>query len=173
MTPANYPTFVPPGELSITDRTVWTRSQADEYFDWLMRVKDDRVHRMLERLDATIVDADAELSLGTLGRKIASTLRTAEFCANSKLTNQGYALAADAGLLVAEFLVQDFAEVHWEIRRKPKRDISYNLPVLMGFQSGLSFDPVGGSVAEAQAWIAGRRDADRWVAIYRHWSQQV
>jgi len=55
--------------------------------------------------------------------------------------------------------------VRWEIVRKPKSDVSYNLPVLAGFGCDI-YDPVGVSVADAAALLEGRRCSDAWVKVF-------
>lgn len=48
------------------------------------------------------------------------------------------------GLLTAEFLVERGAgKVRWSVMRRPRSDMSYNLPVLEGFGK-LTLDPGGG-----------------------------
>ncbi len=37
-------------------------------------------------------------------------------------------------------------------------DMSFNLPVLVGFNNGMYLDPAGGSIAEAIAVLRGGRD---------------
>ena len=52
-----------------------------------------------------------------------------------KLTNVGYAVAADMGLLVAKLLLEACRpKVEWMLVTKPKRDSSYHLPVLTGIR---------------------------------------
>jgi len=82
------------------------------------------------------------------------------------LTNIGYSLAADIGLLTARQVCSAVGEkVRWEIVKRPRSDVSYNLPVLKGFGRD-SYDPVGVSVADAVAVLSGRRSPDVWVKVF-------
>jgi hypothetical protein len=89
------------------------------------------------------------------------------------LSGRGYALAADAGLAVARELTCRHGTIRWQVVRRPKRDISYNLPVLVGFRHNLSLDPVGGSIAEAHGVLRGDRDEAAWQHMYEYGSRNV
>jgi len=73
-----------------------------------------------------------------------------------ELTNAGYSLAADAGLLFARALLRHHPGVRWDIVRKPKRDMAFQLPVLVGL-GPVYLDAVGGSIADFQATLRGER----------------
>jgi hypothetical protein len=88
------------------------------------------------------------------------------------LTNEGYSLAADAGLLLAD-LLQSATDVTWQIVRRPKSDASYNLPVLAGFSNGLTLDPIGGSIGAARGLIKQICDAGEWSRIYDFWRDKA
>jgi hypothetical protein len=76
--------------------------------------------------------------------------------------------------LTAKLLLRASAgRLRWEVVRKPKSDISYNLPVLAGFSNNLTLDPVGGSVAEATAVLVGRRSGDAWARILDFWGSRA
>ena len=54
------------------------------------------------------------------------------------LTDAGYALAADMGLVVSKFhLAEGHEALTWDIVTKPKIDVAYHLPVLAGFSNQL------------------------------------
>ena len=115
--------------------------------------------------------------LRAMGTWAARTLPEHEFSSSSgedaKLTDAGNALAADLGLLVAEILTDRLPQIEWETVRKPKNDMSFNLPVLVGFNNGMYLDPVGGSIAEAIAILRGDRDSLVWLQIVEHWGGLV
>ena len=51
--------------------------------------------------------------------------------------------------------------------------MSFNLPVLVGFNNGMYLDPVGGSIAEAIAVLRGDRDYRVRFGILEHWGSRV
>ncbi len=179
MTAAPYPHFIPPSPLSEKPHREWSKAEAEAYREWLARSIDGRTDALLHyfRLDANASEArDVLLRLGSL---VAERLADAEFSeprpdGARTLTNAGQALAADAGLLTAKLLLRASAgRLRWEVVRKPKSDISYNLPVLAGFSNNLTLDPVGGSVAEATAVLVGRRSGDAWARILDFWGSRA
>jgi hypothetical protein len=94
-------------------------------------------------------------------------------CIGPKLTDAGYALAADMGLLVAKFLLDECSDkVKWSIVRSPKSDVSYNLPVLIGFGK-LQLDPIGGSIAQTYGLLRGNKKPTVWQEIFTIWKGEA
>lgn len=179
LTVTAYPLFNPPNLLSDKSHSEWSKAEAEEYSRWLIRSIDDRTDDLLHYFS---LDASAwapRTLLVRLGTLVAERLGEAEFSEGKpdgtrSLTNAGHALAADLGLLTARLLLQaSGGTIRWEVVRKPKSDISYNLPVLTGFSNKLTLDPVGGAVAEAQAVLAGRRSVDAWARILDYWGSRA
>jgi hypothetical protein len=177
MTPstADYPLFVPPAPLAEKSPRKWSSKEARFYFDWLLTVLPQRTDAVLARFGEKI-DEEYEDILARIGEKFALALSQSEFSTRTpdgpKLTNQGYALAADMGLLVARFLLEECGEkIHWETLRKPKREMAYNLPVLIGFD--IYLEPVGGTIAEAYAILRGTRSGDILKKMFTFWRSKV
>lgn len=170
-----YPLLVPPEHLAKKGARDWSANEAIEYKEWLLGCLDERVQTLTVMLDER-AGPTPSAHLSALGYKIAVLIKNAPFseegeCGN-KLTNQGYALAADMGLLVAKYLLSAFPnKLRWETLRKPKAELSYNLPVLKGFSSTY-LDPIGGSTAEASAVLRGKRGPDTWKRMYEDWLAQ-
>ncbi len=168
----NYPIFAPPEPLASKSHRKWTKKEAQSYFDWLMGCLDPRIAGLLGVLDIEHAeDADDRGLIAEAGERAVRALRD-PICSESSadgtpiLTNIGYSLAADIGLLVARQVCRVVGDkLRWEIVRKPKSDVSYNLPVLAGFGWD-TYDPVGVSVADAAAVLAGRRSSDAWVKVF-------
>jgi hypothetical protein len=106
-----------------------------------------------------------------LGRQVASILVQDEFSHTTgegprRLTNAGYALAADMGLLTAELLQDKCAggSLEWKVMRRPKSDASFNFPVLVG-RGKLTLDPIRVSCSEAAGILEGERRGDAWAKI--------
>lgn len=172
----NYPMFLPPEHLSNRIAKEWSLQEAGEYKDWLLSSLDDRVQFLVSYLDV-VDDSDIENFLTEAGIQAVRLLKEDSFSEDGprgkRLSNLGYALAADMGLLVAKLLVENHGDqIHWNIIRKPKSEMSYNLPVLTGFK-GNYLDPIGGSAAEANAILRGERDANTWKNIYVFWCNQI
>ena len=180
MTEAPYPLFIPPSSLSEKPHREWSQSEADDYRDWLVRSIDDRTNALLHcfGLDDAENKEPRDILL-RLGSRVTERLGDTEFSKHMPdgtrtLTNAGHALAADVGLLTAKLLLRATSgRIRWEVVRKPKSDISFNLPVLAGFSNNLTLEPVGGSVAEANAVLAGRRAGDAWARILDFWGDRV
>jgi len=89
------------------------------------------------------------------------------------LNNTGFALAADMGLIVAHYLLEDSpTNLRWKIVHRPKSDMSYRLPVL-DVKNYNHFDPIGGSIAEAQGILRGDVDFEIWSQMYTHWLEKA
>ena len=167
----DYPLFTPPDHLAKKGRQNWSTAEAAEYKQWLLNSLDHRVEELTRRLDETLVVSPSE-HLQRVGEKAVKFFLSPPFSEEKPtgraLTNQGYALAADIGLLVAKYLlIANPRLISWETIKKPK-ELAYNLPVLQGFSSNY-LDPVGGSVAESMAVLRGKRGPDAWRRIYDFW----
>ena len=170
-----YPLFAPPEELAEKGRMNWTSKEAGQYAKWLEQGLEARVKQLLEYVGGPL-EGQPEPLLDAIGTKIATLLPRPQFShgapENPALTHQGYAMASDVGLLVAQLLLRDFPDVHWTVIRKPKSDMSYNLPALTGFGK-IHLEPVGASIAEAFAVLRGHRSCDTWRLIYTFWSEKA
>jgi hypothetical protein len=171
-----YSIFSPPVTLAAKPPKDWSKLEAEAYFDWFLSVLDSRVRNLLNFLDLDDSQEDSML-LSKAQEKCEQLLTTEQFTSTlptgRKLTNQGYALSADLGLLVARLLIRrGQGKVAWAILKKPKTDQSYNLPVLTGF--GVAhLDPVAGSIGDV-AWIArGNKKPDAWVKVLEFWSAKI
>jgi|HubBroStandDraft_3_1064219.scaffolds.fasta_scaffold34646_1 hypothetical protein len=171
----NYPVFAPPPELAVVRRRDWNRKQAAMYRDWLIDAIDLRIANLLEFIE--VGPPARPTDLGTIGQKVEQFLRMPAFSTTGPsgptLTNEGHALAADVGLLVAKLLRDIHPTLHWDIVRAPKTDMSYNLPVLAGFVNEQVLDPVEGGIGEARAVLKGKATSDAWLKTYEFWSQRA
>ncbi len=168
-----YPLFIPPLHLAKKNRRDWSKNEAEEYKDWMLGVSTQRAETLYKWLNTPPGQFSPEQHLRELGTKVANLLKSGPFSVrtsgSSSLSKYGYAIAADMGLVVAEYLFTVRpSDLEWKVVRRPRSDMSYNLPVIVGFGS-VYLDPVGGSVAEAHAILRGERDSDIWEKIYSHW----
>lgn len=167
----SYSTFRPPADLAGSEPALWSPEQAQRYLTWLTSVSDKRIRAMLDFLNVEQSENSRSM-LDETGRKAAWVLRKPEFSYYRRdgpidLTDTGFALAADLGLLVARSLLQVRSAIRWEVLKKPKNAASYRQPVLVGFGK-LYLDPVRGSTAEAFRVIrdddsAGMRGEERSI----------
>lgn len=172
-----YPLFVPPNEIATKAPREWNANEARVYFDWLTGAVHERVNDLLAYF-RVCQSAAAHEVLSHAGERVCEALQTPVFAestsAGPRLTNAGYAMAADIGLLVARFLLAGYPErVSWRIVTRPRSDASYNLPALYGFCGNIFLEPVGGSIAEASAVLRGQRDSDAWRRSFEYWSNKV
>jgi hypothetical protein len=166
--PEAYPLFMPPPHLAEKGAKAWTKGEADEYSAWLQANLERRVGEMLTFL-AVSGDGPPREVLDSAGRSVADLIRQEPFSDGLQLTDRGRALAADIGLLAAMLLRRSASSIRWEVLRRPKTDMSFNMPVLVGFTNGLSLDPVGGSIAEAVGLLRGTKGPAAWARIYEWW----
>lgn len=165
-----YPLLVPPDDLGETTPPYWSRSQANAYAEWLRSRVPVRTREMV-RYFGMDEEAPATSLLQPLGELVADALAHVPFSENGRLTNQGHALAADMGLLLASALLDEHPDLVWSVVRKPKSDVSYNQPVLIGF-GVVPFDPLQISTTQAFAVLRGTKDGGAWRQVFKYWSGQ-
>lgn len=172
MTMPDYPFFAPPDHLASKVSHERTPQEAREYFNWFMENRHTRIANFLQYFGENSSEC-RNWDLKRIGASVAKALYRDPFSewkdGQRILTNRGYALAADFGLLIADMIQSECSSVQWSLMKR-KKDASYNLPVLTGFGK-VHLDPVGGSIAEAQALLRGDRDACTWWKIFDHWTK--
>src|SRR5262249_37223641 len=138
-----YPSFIPPDGIGERQPDEWSSAEAKKYFEWLLRCIDERTTFLVEYFDEKL-STPAEALIRRLGEKVREALRSPPFAetgTETALSNAGFALAADMGLLVARSLLADQdVNAQW-ILVKAKRSINYNQPVLKG-SSKVGLNPV-------------------------------
>ncbi len=168
-----YPLFIPPDELIDISRETWNKKQADKYFSWLMESKSGRVNFLLKYLTLDGSTCDQRKLIVGAAQKFQEVFGTGAFNRSGELTNMGYALSADMGLLIAQSLIKSEASVNWTILRKPKSHAAINLPILKGFEKVDVLEPVGGAIAEVQGMLAGRRSSTIFIEMYDYWYKEA
>lgn len=173
---AKYPLFVPPTSVNSKKPREWSYDEAKVYFEWLMKVKDDRVDFLRSFLDETN-RSYSEQDLGIIGKKVCSKLLSEPFSAvdGSKrvLTNEGYALAADISLLLAEFILAKYPFLKWGIVQKPKKDLSFHLPALMPYPKYGHLELMRITTINAKNIITGEETCDIWLEIFHSVSERL
>jgi hypothetical protein len=172
-----YTLFVPPNEVALKSAKDWTVREAERYFSWLVGSMDARVEKFLTYFGEEEGEQSDSLLLHS-GTKLEHELLAGQHYVESidgrRLSSSGYAMAADAGLLLARCLLRDSrGALHWRILERPRSAQSFNLPVLVGFSSRVEFDPVAASIAQATGVIRGTDRKDRWLRLYQYWSAQA
>lgn len=162
-----YVHFIIPPELSEKEVTSWSRKEAQSYLEWLLGEMDGRICILLTYFECEDEDFDS-VDLSTLGIKLVNAIRTDMFSNGDKLSDFGYAIAADAGLLVAKKLIKHSDRLHWRVEKGPKTGYSYNRPVLYGF-GNMPLDPVGGMIGELRGVLVGDRDESFLTTLYNFW----
>lgn len=160
----NYPLFIPPEKFFSTKNFDWSLKEAKEYFNWFLSVKDERAAQYLEYLSIE----RSELNLEVLCERIYETLNNEEFSFKDdgdvlKLTNAGYAFAADTSIVLSDYIVNKYkGEVYWDIVKKPKSDISYHLPALFGFKKLPYVELMRASVSNYVSLWRGKETSNIW-----------
>ncbi len=165
-----YPLFVPPGELAQKDIQDWSKTEALGYKKWLENVYVSRTDTLMKLL-AEYPKNGPEAHLRAIGGKakilfLENPIFTRVVSDGKELTNCGYALAADLGLLVARYLLNVEA-IEWAIDTRSRKYAFYNKPILQCGPGQLGhLDPIGGSIAEAYGVITHIRNSDIWMKCY-------
>lgn len=168
----NYPLFLPPQSLAEKPPKEWSKSEAQAYHDWLLGQVGPRTAYLIDFLKLRNI-SEPEALLHEAQEKFEALLREEEELSTSsptgkRLSNTGYAIAADLGLLVARLLVEHtHGRVSWSIVKRPKSDISFNLPVLQGF-GDIPYDPIRVSIADALWILKGNQKPDAWVKVFKY-----
>lgn len=169
-----YPLFVPPAGVALVDHAVWSRGQAAEYFDWFQLIAESRVDQMAAYFGLTVgarvrsdIVAVSEVASIAFARTPFSEMEA------KHLTNQGYALGADLGLLISQVLVRAHPRLTWQCGSGPADYVSKNLPVLTGFLHGVRFDPTLVGTAQAHGVFSGRRGPSAWADAYDAWVEMA
>lgn len=58
-----------------------------------------------------------------------------------KLTTESLSIGMDVAIYLGEVFVHEFPQIYWGFFTKPKRRVSVNEPVLLGFENGLDMNP--------------------------------
>jgi hypothetical protein len=166
-----YPRFSPPCELSKSSPATWSVAEGRRYLIWLTSALDNRVANLLAYLGDSGKGDPGEL-LDRVGHKAVWVLRKPEFSRRTEdsiqLTEPGYSLAADLGLLVAKLLIESNPAICWKVLRRPRSEVSFNQPVLVGFGK-IHLDPVRGSVAEALRALREDAGGSAWARTFEYW----
>lgn len=168
----SYQLFSPPSSLAVKSHKQWTADEANLYLNWLLDTAECRIERFLELLSISR-ESSAVVLFRDVGSKLEVMLKS-DWCRTEtdeiKLSSIGYSLAADAGLLIAERLIDaGNRTIKWQVLRKPRSAQSFNLPVLVGFASGVELDPIAASIAQGAGALKGVRKEDRWLRLYSYW----
>jgi hypothetical protein len=167
----DYILFIPPIDVIGKDPMIWNTKEAKHYFNWFISIKDDRVDHLLTSIDEVLTD-DPEADVKRIGKKVTDFLFGYPFSnqEESKLiiTNKGLALAADLSLLIAKLIMENHPQITWGIVKRPKRDISYNLPALFGFPIVEHLELMGASIRYARAILESNNTSSVWVEMYNY-----
>lgn len=189
MNEKQYPLFIPLGKLGEKTSRERSPKEARAYHDWLLSVMGQRISDLLAYFGERLT-GDAEEDLKRLGRQVAAVVRSPQFSYQAKaapivfkkgskpliappatetepkLTNAGYALAADMGLLVAKLLVDECRpNVRWAILKRPGSDPSYQFPGLIGLGK-TDLSPIEVSIAYMYGVLRGERSSQVWHDLF-------
>jgi hypothetical protein len=147
----NYPLFSPPEHLATRGSKNWNKKEAQEYFNWFMEIRNQRVIDFLHYIGYSLT-SNLENDLIRISDIVYLFYNNADYYSirekdGSKYLNEfGLSMAADIGLLLARELERTHSSLHWTIAKGPKNYHSYNLPVLRKFKDGewdLIYDSIG------------------------------
>lgn len=167
----DYPLFIPPPEVHSKKPREWTSDEAKLYFDWFMSVKDDRVEYLTTVFDEAFT-GNIEADLKKIGQKVYETLKKEPFSSEEStgktITNMGLAIATDMALLVSRIIISKHPKIKWGIVKKPKSDISYQLPALFEFGKRGPVELIRVSIVNARAILRGEEKSDIWWRMFKY-----
>jgi len=177
--PTPYPLTEPPEQIAGRKSKEWSTREAEDCFAWFLANEGMRVQHFLAFFKQVLPDdcREVEEFLLNLGQEYVERLRAIHFStpdANGRLqlTNQGIALASDAGLFVAHLLIKHSrSRAHWELLNDPGA-FSHNRPVLTGFVHQLYLDPVG-AIYEARAVLNGKKSSRILKDAFVFWKDRL
>lgn len=167
-----YQLFIPPEAVSQKDPKAWSAKEAELYFNWFLSSVELRLN-MLGGFLGLEIKKD-ESGFATVAEKAALILVDGPFSESGNLTNTGFALSADIGILMGQCFLDAFpGKLHWEILRQKKIDLSYNRPVIQGFANGLYLDPIHISINQARRILARTHGYETYLQVYKYWYGKV
>jgi hypothetical protein len=174
-TEPHYPLLIPPSDLATKDRREWSPKEAKAYLDWLVSQMPQRVTFFLKFIGCAEVSLTTE-NLAVIDAAFRRAISAPQFTepgsSPKRLSAAGYAIAADWGLMLATFVLDDTAlGATWDVFRKPKSDASYNLPVLL-LPTTFPVDPVAIGVAYATPILRGQEPRFCTVSAYETWTMK-
>lgn len=173
-----YPLFTPPGHLAEKGVKNWNKREAKEYAEWFHLNRNERVNGLLSFFGFETL-GDHASDLHRLGELIYHKLREDSAYAEEKengrlvLSDPGYALAADFGLLFAQLIESRFSNLSWSIGGKPKSYHAYNLPILQGFSGSNEWDFLFKSVQSFGYSLNVIKQPYDWEKFYYEIAQQA
>ncbi|WP_156305412.1 hypothetical protein [Sphingobacterium endophyticum] len=164
-----YPLFIPPKELWGKQTIDWNYDEAKVYFKWFIEIKEDRVNNFLNIINEKRT-SNHQNDLKRIGKKVSELIQSSPFSRieNEKkiLTNEGAAIAADISLLLSEYILNKHPELKWGIVRKPKRDISVNLPAIMPFPRYGHLELMKDSIVSCRNILQYKENSIVWLETY-------
>jgi len=110
------------------------RRQAKEEFDHLMTAREGRSRE----LSAFLATQDVVLTTDDEGIETLDSwfVENVELSSDNRerLQNVWYAIAVDIGLFMGDLIISQCSHLRWEFFIWGKRNVSYQRPVIMGFQ---------------------------------------
>ncbi len=173
-----YPLFVPDRNPEYFNRraAIWSTQEAKTYFEWLTTASEGRIAHLLGFLNVP-QDLSEKKMLRSVAEGIAEKIKSPYFVrpgSPKDLTNRGDSLAADVGLLWAELLISKYpSKLRFEILRKPKNHVNYNLPVIPGFVADMALNPVQNAINRISNFAAGQRSIGDLAVGFNDWISYI
>lgn len=192
----DYVLFSPPPELADRPPWEWKASEGRSYFTWFLSEVPQRLAQLANVVSSSTPDLAGVLrlspeSLVPLGTWFCSVVTactkgedqvTRELSAMSErarrmgvedwaLTTESLSIAVDLGIYLGEVFIKQDPRLRWELCTRPKRDVSYNQPVLEGGKMRL--DPIQLVVVLAYGIARGNRGPNDLADLYHGWFERV
>jgi hypothetical protein len=152
----------------------WSTADARKRFELAMGTCNDRISVLLSFFRESHT-TEPNLLLENLGNKFAQVLPTDQFSFSDEqsgldLTDQGYHVAVDLGMLIGALLVEQYSTLlKWELATD-KRFATFNHAIVVGWGK-TDLEPVGLSINLTKRVARGELSYRAWLYTYQMWKQ--
>lgn len=192
-----YDILVPPFPLEYDE---WSQKRAEEYLEWYVAHIPERVKYLSQKAGVqitgerippeTLIDIWAwffqNAEIEKTPKKELEKQRVAfgqfgeSFIAKTRYTVRSEYILRDIAMYLSAVFTTNHPVIHWDIIRKPKRDIFYHQPVLKGFLDTRyekpfesTFQPDHMVHIQAVGFRKGNGSSSDLLNLYRLWEQDI
>jgi hypothetical protein len=90
-----------------------------------------------------------------------------------ELTGRTISLSMDVGMYLSQVFLRNSSSLRWDQIFGSRRFIDYGQPVLVGFTSNVSLNPVHMVITMAYGMVKGTKDGKALRDIHDIWSKRV
>ncbi len=149
------------------------------FFDWFHSVRAERVADLLNFYNLSMPPQTEDIRfLLDLGKNVAHSLRNTPFMqvesGKTSPTPQGYALAHDMALLVAELIIlRAERNVRWRRCDLPESSWDHHYPILISPPGRTYWSPIRVGITRLYSILDGTIEGDCWARDFVYWREYI